>query len=166
MRCFVIMGVAGSGKTSVGAAVAEAADAVFVDGDDLHPAGNIRKMSDGTPLTDADREPWLDRVGHAFTTVDGRCLIGCSALRRPYRDRIRAAAREPVGFLHLSGSRAVIKARMAARTGHFMPVELLDSQFATLEPLELDEDGMQADIDQSLEEVVAGLVSYIRGWNT
>ena len=151
------MGVAGCGKSTVGAALADRLGARYLDGDDLHPPANIAKMSTGHPLTDADRAPWLDRVGQTLRNQPGLCLIGCSALKRAYRDRIRAAAGEPVGFLHLTGSRAVIESRMAARTGHFMPVALLDSQFATLEPLQPDETGIAVDIDQPLADVVAEL---------
>lgn len=147
------MGVSGCGKTTVGQAFAAAIDARFVDGDDLHPPANVAKMSAGLPLTDADRWPWLTRVGAVLT---GNVVVGCSALKRVYRDRIRAGA-GPVRFLHLAGSCGVIAARMAART-HFMPLGLLDSQFAALEPLGLDEDGVTVDIDQPLAAIVAGLL--------
>jgi len=156
------MGVAGCGKSTVGAALADRLGAVYLDGDDLHPAANIAKMSAGTPLTDSDRRPWLDLVGGALSDSEGICLIGCSALKRAYRDRIRAAAGGPVGFLHLAGSRAVIEDRMSQREGHFMPVALLDSQFATLEVLEPDENGVVVDIDQPLDAVVGELVARIR----
>ncbi|MCG6903483.1 MAG: gluconokinase [Rhodobacter sp.] len=161
MRCFVIMGVAGCGKSTVGAALAQQAGATYLDGDDLHPPGNIAKMSAGLPLDDEDRAPWLDLVGQALRDRAGTCLIGCSALKRTYRDRIRRAAQEPVGFLHLAGPREVIEARMSQRTGHFMPVALLDSQFATLEPLQPDETGLAVDIDQSFESVVAALAAEV-----
>jgi gluconokinase len=151
---WVVMGVSGCGKTTVGWAFARAVGARFVDGDDLHPAGNVAKMSAGVPLTDADRWPWLDRVGQELT---GGVVIGCSALKRVYRDRIRAVV-GPVRFLHLAGSHEVIAVRMAART-HFMPLGLLDSQFAALEPLGADEDGVTVDIDQPFEAVVAALVA-------
>jgi carbohydrate kinase (thermoresistant glucokinase family) len=149
------MGVAGCGKSSVGVAVANILGAVYSDGDDLHPASNIAKMSAGTPLDDDDRAPWLDLVGEKLRDAEGAVLIGCSALKRAYRDRIRAAAGSPVTFLHLSGSRLVIEGRMSAREGHFMPVALLDSQFATLEPLQDDELSVIVDIDQTFEAVVA-----------
>jgi gluconokinase len=153
---YVVMGVSGCGKSTVGAAFAAAIGGQFVDGDDLHPPENVAKMSAGVPLTDADRWPWLDRVGAALT---GNVVIGCSALKRAYRDRIRAVA-GPVRFLHLAGSRGVIAARMAARPGHFMPLGLLDSQFAALEPLAPDEDGVAVDIDQSLDAIVAELLAH------
>lgn len=147
------MGVAGCGKSSVGAALSVATAVPYRDGDDLHPAANIAKMSRGDPLTDADRWPWLVLVGQALHV--GPMIIGCSALRRVYRERICAAVDGPVWFVHLSGSRKVIETRMRARQGHFMPPELLDSQFATLEPPQQDECAVTVDIDQPLENIVA-----------
>jgi gluconokinase len=153
------MGVAGCGKSSVGAALAARLGLPFADGDDLHPAANIAKMTRGEALTDADRWPWLTAVGTALRDRPG--LIGCSALRRAYRDHITAEAGHPVTFLHLSGSRAVIEARMRARTGHFMPPSLLDSQFATLEPPGPDENAVTVDIDQPIDAIVAALLARI-----
>lgn len=150
----IVMGVAGCGKSSVGTAVAQELGARYFDGDDLHPQSNIDKMAAGTPLTDADRAPWLDKVGKALAQAEGATLIGCSALKRAYRDRIRAACPEAV-FAHLAGSRPVIEARMSQREGHFMPVSLLDSQFATLEPLQADEAGFEVDIDDAFDAVVS-----------
>lgn len=152
---YVVMGVSGCGKSTVGAAFAAATGGQFIDGDDLHPAENVAKMASGQPLTDDDRAPWLDRVAQALT---GHVVIGCSALKRAYRDRIRAGA-GPVRFLHLSGTRDVIAARMAVRPGHFMPLGLLDSQFATLEPPGPDEDAITVDIDQPFDAVVAALLA-------
>ena len=158
----IVMGVAGCGKSSVGEAVAKTLGAVYADGDDLHPPSNIAKMSAGTPLNDDDRAPWLDQVGARLKEASGPILVGCSALKKTYRDRIRLAADAPVTFLHLAGSRAVIEARMSAREGHFMPVALLDSQFATLEPLQDDELSVIVDIDQTFEAVVAESVAGLR----
>ena len=152
---YVVMGVSGCGKSTVGAAFAQAIGAQFVDGDDLHPPENVAKMARGQPLTDADRAPWLDRVG---ATLTGGVVVGSSALKRAYRDRIRAVA-GPVRFLHLAGSREVIAARMAARPGHFMPLGLLDSQFAALEPPGPDEDAVTVDIDQPFAAVIAALLA-------
>ncbi len=162
MRRFVVMGVAGCGKSTVGAALAGRIGASYVDGDDLHPAANIARMSAGQPLTDDDRWPWLDRVGAALRDASGVALIGCSALKRAYRDGIRIAAAAPVGFLHLAGTREVIAARMARRSGHFMPLSLLDSQFAALEPLAADEAGATVDIAAPLDAVVDGLEARMR----
>ena len=154
----VVMGVAGCGKSTVGAAVAEQLSAIYSDGDDLHPPENIAKMSAGTPLNDDDRAPWLELVGQRLGQSDRPILVGCSALKRIYRDQIRTAAGGPVTFLHLDGTREVIEARMSARTGHFMPVALLDSQFAALEPLQDDEQAVVVDIDQPLDAVVTACV--------
>lgn len=157
----VLMGVAGCGKSSVGAALATALAIPYRDGDDLHPAANIAKMSRGEALTDADRWPWLALVGEALRACP--VIVGCSALRRVYRERITAAAGGPVCFVHLSGSRAVIEARMRARQGHFMPPALLDSQFKTLEPPEPDENAVTVDIDQPLEKIVAAIQIALAG---
>jgi gluconokinase len=167
MRRAVIMGVAGCGKSLVGAALARRLGAGWHDGDDLHPPANIAKMSRGEPLTDADRAPWLAAVGAALRREDSPMLIGCSALKRRYRDAIRAAADAPVAFVHLTGSRDLIAARMAARAGHFMPLSLLDSQFEALEPLGADETGVAVDIDAVPAAVVAAALRGLRedcGW--
>lgn len=159
---FVVMGVCGCGKSSVGAAVAERLGIGYIDGDDLHPSENIAKMSRGEPLTDADRAPWLVRVGQRLAAVDGPVIIGCSALKRAYRDIIRAKAGEPVCFLHLEGSTDTLSERMANRSGHFMPVSLLESQLATLEPPGQDETAITADIDQPFDKLVDALAARIR----
>lgn len=156
----VLMGVAGCGKSSVGAALGPVLGAAYLDGDDLHPAGNIAKMQAGIPLTDADRAPWLAEVG-ALLAPPGRRIVGCSALKRAYRDLIRDRAGAPVTFVHLAGSRELIAARMAARTGHFMPTALLDSQFATLEPPGADEGAVTVDIALPLPDLVAALVARL-----
>lgn len=158
----IIMGVAGSGKSSVGSALATRLGATYFDGDDLHPQGNIDKMAAGIALTDTDRGPWLDLVGQALAKAQGPVLIGCSALKRSYRDRLRAHCPE-LQCLHLAGTREVIETRMSARVGHFMPVALLDSQFATLEPLQPDEAGFDVDIAQDLDAVVTSLVTSLTG---
>lgn len=130
----LVMGVSGAGKSSVGAGLALALGIDFVDGDDLHPPENIAKMTRGQPLTDEDRHPWLDRV--AAVLAGGACgagrVVACSALRRQYRDRIRAGV-PGVRFVFLDGHAELISRRQAARRGHFMPPGLLSSQFATLE---------------------------------
>ena len=131
----VVMGVCGSGKTSVGRLIAERKDWVFIEGDDLHPEANRRKMTAGTPLTDEDRWPWLDRIVGEMRRTDGEgrsAVVACSALRRTYRDRLRRGGAD-VRFLHLTGAPALIRVRMERRDGHFMPAGLLDSQLAALE---------------------------------
>lgn len=150
----VIMGVSGSGKSSVGAALSERLCIPYRDGDNLHSPANIQKMQAGEALTDADRWPWLDRVAQELAD-QAPVILGCSALRRAYRDRIRAGAGGPVCFVHLAGSQALIAARMATRSGHFMPASLLDSQFAALEPPGPDEIAITVDIDQPLDRLVA-----------
>lgn len=157
----VLMGVAGSGKTSVGRALAPRLGAEYLDGDDLHPPANIAKMRAGVPLTDADRAPWLARVGDLLAGPERR-IVGCSALRRSYRDIIRAHAGAPVTFVHLAGSREVIAARIGERRGHFMPASLLDSQFAALEPPGPDEASITADISRPLPDLVAEIAACLR----
>lgn len=149
----VVMGVSGSGKSTVGAAIAQRLRVPFADADDFHPEANIAKMTAGQALDDRDREPWLEAIGEWLEThLDGG-VMSCSALKRSYRDELRRHASE-VTFLHLEGSREVIAARQASRPGHFMPASLLDSQFATLEPLQRDERGTVIDVAQSVDAIV------------
>lgn len=152
------MGVMGCGKTSVGLALAERTGLRFVDGDALHPKANIEKMSQGIPLTDADRIPWLKDVGVQFAATAEGLLIGCSALKRCYRDIIRNKAGRPVQFVHLTGSKAVLLERVRQREGPFMPMALLDSQLATLEPPQPDEDAITCQINRPLTDLVDDLV--------
>ncbi|MEU3101573.1 gluconokinase [Streptomyces griseoflavus] len=149
----VVMGVAGTGKTTIGPLLAARSGVPYAEGDDFHPRANIDKMTAGTPLTDDDRWPWLDAIGAWAHERAGRGgVVSCSALKRSYRDRLRAAA-PGVVFVHLTGDRALIENRMAHRQGHFMPTALLDSQFATLQPLERDEAGAAVDVAGSPEEI-------------
>ena len=157
----VIMGVAGCGKSSVGEGLSARLGVPYRDGDDRHAPEAVGKMRAGVPLTDADRWPWLDRVASVLAT-EAPVLVGCSALKRVYRDRIRAGAGGPVRFVHLAGSRAVIEGRMAARTGHYMPTSLLDSQFAALEAPGPDE-AVTVGIDQPLEAIVDAIAADLRG---
>jgi gluconokinase len=149
---YVVMGVSGCGKSLIGQAFATAIGAPFIDGDSLHPAANIAKMSRGEPLDDTDRAPWLDRVGASLAAPG--TVVACSALKRKYRDQIRAVATTPVTFLYLRGQRDTLLARVSARPGHFMPPALLDSQLATLEPPERDEPHLVADIEQTPAQIV------------
>ena len=158
-RRLVIMGVSGCGKSSVGARLAARLGLNYRDGDDLHPPENVAKMRAGLPLTDADRWPWLDRVGQVLL-AEAPVIVGCSALKRAYRDRIRTAAGGPVTFVHLDGSQEVIAARMALRQGHYMPLSLLDSQFAALEPPAAEE-AITVSIDQPLEAIVADILRQL-----
>lgn len=151
----VVMGVAGTGKTTIGSLLASRFDVPYAEGDDFHPRANIDKMTAGTPLTDDDRWPWLDAIGAWAHGRAGRGgVVSCSALKRSYRDRLRDAA-PGVVFVHLTGDRALIEDRMSHRQGHFMPTALLDSQFATLQPLEQDESGVAVDVAGSPEEITA-----------
>ena len=150
----VVMGVSGSGKSTIARPLAERLGWDFEEGDELHPAANIAKMKAGHPLTDADRGPWLLAVrGWINRELDaGRSgVITCSALKRAYRDRLR---RDGVRFVFLQGAEAMIRERVKARTGHFMPVSLLDSQFDTLEPPTPDEDPLVIDVRQPVEQQV------------
>nr|WP_051074097.1 gluconokinase [Rhizobium freirei] len=160
-RRFVVMGVSGCGKSSVGSALAQRLGGIYVDGDDLHPAANVAKMSAGIALTDGDRWPWLDKIGQCLALADDTALIGCSALRRSYRDRIREVVGAPVSFIHLAGTRETILRRLQARRDHFMPPALLDSQFAALEPPGADEEAITVDIDQPLDMVVAAIMTAL-----
>ncbi len=160
----VVMGVAGSGKSEVAQALAAEMDLVMTEGDDHHPQANIEKMSAGTPLDDDDRAPWLEALARWTREQHDAghdTVLTCSALRRRYRDVLRGAVAEPTFFVHLAGSAEVLAARMAARD-HFMPTSLLDSQFATLEHLETDEDGEVVDVDRPLEEVVEATLAIVR----
>ncbi|WP_100349192.1 gluconokinase [Luteimicrobium subarcticum] len=156
------MGVAGSGKTTVAQLLADTTGAAFVEADDLHPAANVVKMSAGHALDDDDRAPWLaairDRMD-AEARAGRRTVLTCSALRRPYRD-VLATATGRVVFVHLDGDPELLAARIAARTGHFMPPALLASQLATLEPLDPDEDGYVVDVTPP-PETVAGAVRVL-----
>ena len=146
----VVMGVSGSGKSTVGALLAQRLGVPFVDGDALHPSANVAKMSAGIPLTDADRWPWLDVIGARL--AESPVVIACSALRRRYRDRLRLAA-PSTRFVLLDGPRELLAARMM-RPGHFMPPELLNSQLATLERPDPDEDALVFDIAAAPLQIV------------
>lgn len=157
------MGVSGCGKSTVGRLLAQELGGTFIDGDDLHPETNIAKMSAGQPLTDQDREPWLRLIAQQLQTGPAATVVACSALRRSYRDIIRAQAPETV-FIHLDGTRDVLASRLTVRPGHFMPTSLLDSQLATLEHLDPDEIGKRFDIAHSpaviTEEAITWLHSH------
>lgn len=147
------MGVSGSGKSTVGAALARRTRVPFVDADTLHPAANIAKMAAGEPLDDDDRYPWLERVGEWLAGHRDGGVVSCSALKRKYRDQLRAHCPR-VEFLHLCGSAELIGGRLAARSEHFMPAALLRSQLDTLEALGPDEAGVTVDAGQDVDVIV------------
>lgn len=149
----VVMGVSGSGKSTVGAAIAQRLRVPFADADDFHPAANIAKMSAGQALDDSDRHPWLEAIGEWLAQHPDGAVVSCSALKHKYRDQLRHHVHN-IEFVHLHGSRDVIARRQASRPGHFMPTSLLTSQFDTLEPLEPDEYGLVIDVDQDIDAIV------------
>jgi carbohydrate kinase (thermoresistant glucokinase family) len=161
----IVMGVSGSGKSTIGALIAERLGVPFIDGDSLHPIENIRKMAGGTPLNDDERAPWLKAVGHALADAADGLVIACSALKVGYRDIIRTEQPDAV-FVHLSGSADVLTSRLEGRSDHFMPKSLLESQLSTLEPLAASERGVVVDIaspvDAVVDEAVAGITTHIR----
>jgi gluconokinase len=154
----VVMGVSGSGKSTVGAALAQRLGVPFMDADTLHPQANIAKMTAGEPLNDVDRYPWLEKVGEWLAGHRDGGVVSCSALKRKYRDRLRMRCPR-VEFLHLSGSPELIGGRLAARSGHFMPAALLRSQFDALEPLGADEVGATVDAGQDIDAIVDAFVA-------
>ncbi|WP_235531161.1 MULTISPECIES: gluconokinase [unclassified Nocardioides] len=150
----VVMGVSGSGKSTVGAALAQRLGVPFADADDFHPPANIAKMTAGIALDDTDRGPWLEAIGEWLAAHESHGgVVSCSALKVDYRDRLRDHAPRTT-FVHLHGSREVIARRQASRPGHFMPSSLLDSQFDTLEPLASHEAGLVIDVDQDVDAIV------------
>jgi gluconokinase len=160
----VVMGVAGSGKSTIGPMLARRLDCEFVDADSFHPAANVEKMSRGVPLTDDDRRPWLEAIAAWIDRkrAEGeRGIVGCSALKRSYR-RILAGGRSDVRFVYLKGDRALIARRMTARVGHFMPVGLLESQFKTLEEPGPEENAVIVSIEAKPQEMVDTVLLKLR----
>ena len=153
MAPIVVMGVSGSGKSTVGAALAQRLRVPFADADDFHPEANIAKMTAGHALDDDDRRPWLDSIGEWLAAHADGGVMSCSALKRTYRDQLRQHCPD-VDFLHLAGTPEVIGRRQASRPGHFMPASLLASQFETLEPLAADERGVDVNVDQNIDAIV------------
>ncbi|NKM54623.1 AAA family ATPase [Rhizobium anhuiense] len=157
-HAIIVMGVSGCGKSSVGEKLAEALHLAFVEGDALHPAANVEKMSKGIPLTDEDRMPWLDLIGEdmqASLDKSEGIIVSCSALKRVYRDRLRAAVGGNLFFVYLEGSKALLTKRMGERKGHFMPVSLLESQLATLEVPTGEPGVVTVDIDDTVDGIAA-----------
>lgn len=164
LPALVVMGVSGSGKSTIAAAVAERAGALFLDADDFHPASNTAKMAAGTPLTDDDRWPWLSAVGDEIARrVDAgeRVVMACSALKRTYRDLLRERGGD-VCFAFLDGSPELLAERIGARAGHFMPATLLGSQLVALERLQSDEAGFAVDVAQPPDQIADAVVACWR----
>jgi carbohydrate kinase (thermoresistant glucokinase family) len=157
----VVMGVSGSGKSTIGARVAAELGVPFAEGDDFHGDANRAKMAAGVPLTDEDRWPWLAALRDWAAASEDGCVVACSALRRAYRDVLREAGPDVI-FLEVDVPHDVLRARMAARSAHFMPTSLLDSQLATLEPLGADERGVRLDGRRSVDEVVRDALAAVR----
>lgn len=162
MRYYVLMGVSGCGKSSIGRALSILCNMTFIDGDDLHPNTNIEKMARGEPLTDDDRAPWLEIVGDTLAQTTGPVVVGCSALKRRYRDIIRNRVPEAVRFVHLDAAERVLASRVNARAGHFMPPALLQSQFEALEGLAAGELGARINIAQPFFGVIGQTEQYVR----
>lgn len=162
----VVMGVSGTGKTTVAAALADRLGLRFIEGDSLHPPANIAKMSSGTPLDDDDRRPWLEILAALLAAhhADGvSTVLTCSALKRSYRDLLRSGVpRDALVFVHLAAPFDVLRSRMEARE-HFMPASLLQSQFDALEPLAPDEAGADFDVTAPIETVVDEVRRFVCG---
>jgi gluconokinase len=160
----VVMGVSGSGKSTIADALAKRLDWRFEDGDKFHPASNVAKMSAGQPLTDEDRWPWLQAIADEIDRLCGkgqRAVVACSALRRAYRN-VLVHGRDDVRIVFLDGTEALIAGRLAARRGHFMPPGLLASQFKTLEPPTADERPVTVSIDATVEAIVDDIIRQLK----
>ena len=159
----IVMGVSGSGKSTIAAALAQKLCWTFEDGDRFHPASNVAKMAAGHPLTDEDRWPWLRAIADEIERVcraGSHVVIACSALKRAYRD-VLVRGREDVRIVFLDGSETLIAERLARRKGHFMPANLLNSQFKTLEPPRAEENAITVSIDAPVEAIVEGIVRQL-----
>jgi gluconokinase len=163
MTAVVVMGVTGCGKSAVGTALAKALHVGYIEGDKLHPAENVARMARGEPLTDALREGWLQAVGeqvHAAVESGEGAVAACSALKRIYRDKLRAS--EPgIAFIHLAISPEAARKRVARRRGHFMPASLVDSQFAALEPPGADENALSISAEMPIAEIVEAAKAFL-----
>lgn len=162
----VVMGVCGTGKTTVGASIAERLGCPFLEGDSFHPPENVEKMRAGFPLDDDDRWPWLERLGRAIgehAQQNQPVVATCSALKRAYRDRLRLCAGRDIFFIMLDGDRDLLEERMAARTDHYMPPALLESQLAILERPGADETSVSLDVAEKPDQLIARALSAIAG---
>lgn len=158
----IVMGVSGSGKSTVGERLAEALHLPFLEGDSLHPQSNVDKMVAGIPLQDDDRWPWLDLIAERLAMAESGIIISCSSLKRSYRERLRKAAHGPLLFIFLDGSFEVLHEHMGHRTGHFMPLAMLESQLATLESPVGEPMVFRADVVDPIEKIVSESLEWIR----
>lgn len=161
MAPIVVMGVAGCGKSTVGRALADRLGLPYAEADDFHPPANVAKMHSGVPLTDEDRAPWLAAIAESIK--DGDVVVSCSALKRAYRDVLRGG-NPSAFFVHLVLTPEAATARVGGRAGHFMPSTLVASQFAILEPLEADENGVGVDATLPVEQIVDKAISRLRSY--
>jgi gluconokinase len=162
-RTIVVMGVSGCGKSTVGARLAQQLGATFLDADDFHPLDNVGRMRAGIALTDAERAPWLDALAARLAQArahDESVVLACSALKRSYRDALRSGA-PALTLVHLTGSAALLAARITARPGHYMPPTLLPSQLATLEPPGADERAITLDVAADTDDLVAAIQKHL-----
>lgn len=157
---WVVMGVSGCGKSSIGAKLAAELGVPFIEGDAFHSEANVAKMSAGIPLTDDDRRDWLLNLRDKLAAREGGAVLSCSSLKRAYRDLLRSGGGD-VRFAHLAGPREVLLERVSNRPGHYMPPSLLDSQLSTLESLQADEAGITLDIRDSQDQLVAQILASV-----
>lgn len=160
----VVMGVSGCGKSTVGRLIAQALPRPYLEGDAFHPPENVARMAAGTPLTDADRQGWLHALAGELAAAQrsgSGAVLACSALKRSYRDVLRSGMPD-LAFVHLQGSRELLEARMAQRSGHYMPASLLQSQLATLEPPQADERAVTLDIATGPDALAQAALRWLR----
>jgi len=157
---WVVMGVSGCGKSSIGALLAARLGVPFIEGDAYHSEANVAKMSAGVPLTDDDRHDWLVTLRDKLAAHEGGAVLSCSSLKRAYRDLLRSSGGD-VRFAHLAGERSLLEERVSNRPGHYMPPSLLDSQLRTLEPLQPDEAGTLLDIRDTPDSLVAQILASV-----
>ncbi|MGO4452370.1 gluconokinase [Phyllobacterium sp. TAF24] len=158
----IVMGVSGSGKSSIGEGIAAALSLPFIEGDVLHPESNVKKMSAGIPLTDDDRWPWLDKIGAELAKAEKGVIVSCSALKKSYRDRLRREAGGALAFVFLDGTLEVLRDHMGKRTGHFMPLSMLDSQLATLESPKGEPLVFTQDVAHPIKQIVDASVQWLQ----
>ena len=157
---YIVMGVSGCGKSTIGTLLAEKLALPFYDADDFHSPTNIEKMAQGTPLTDDDRKPWLTLLADQIINwqAEGGAVLACSALKQSYRDILSSTTENSVKFVYLKGDKAVLTARLTNRNNHFMPANLLTSQLATLEP---PEDAITVSLEKTVEEIISDILKAI-----